>query len=383
MKTNRIELAVGYAIKLALMALVVSGGACARTTTPVETSPPVAATQPQELPSIVEELDRRVAGWMASYHVPGVSIVGIEERRIAWDRHYGVRRAGEPAKVDRSTVFEACSLSKPVFAYEVLKLVERGKLDLDKPLVEYLGKPYLPDEPLHTRITARMVLSHTSGLPNWRKGSGGALPVQFEPGTRFQYSGEGFLFLQRVAEQITGVPVERWMRQELFDPLGITISSYVWQNRYRELAAAGHDSKGQAKQGRPLYRRANVGFSLYCTAYEYAKFLVEILKVDRSSEHSLSARSIEAMLTRTSEATGRKPIDRGGKRESDIVHWGLGWAIDKTAGGDRIYHSGSNGTGFRCYCEFDPKRGTGLVIMTNAEGGTKLWRRLMMTFGAP
>ncbi len=383
MKNNRLEGAARRATGLGVIVFAGLGGGCAQTATSVEPTPSVTPEQPQEVPPIVKAIDKKMPGWMESFHVPGVSIVGIEDRRIAWDRHYGVRRAGDTTKVDRNTVFEACSLSKPVFAYPVLKLVERGKLDLDRPLVGYLKEPYLPDEPLHKKITARMVLSHTSGFPNWRKGASGKLPVGFEPGTRFEYSGEGFLYLQRVVEQITGVPAEKWMRQELFDPLGITISSYVWENRFREFAAAGHDAKGRPKPGRPLYRRANVSFSLYCTAHEYAKVLVEILKQDRSADHSLSARSVDAMLTRTSEATGRKAIERGGRRESDAVHWGLGWAINKTAGGDRFYHTGSNGTGFRCYCEFDVERGIGLVVMTNAEGGTRLWRRLVETFAEP
>jgi len=335
---------------------------------------------------IPAKLDSMVPRLMATYHVPGVSIVGIENRRITWERHYGVRAADRPEKVDRGTVFEACSMTKTPFAYVVLKLVERGKLELDRPLVACLDKPYLTDEPLHERITARMVLSHTTGFPNWRKGGwrkGGKLPVRFEPGTKFGYSGEGFLYLQRVVEQITGTPVEAYMKRELFGPLGMTISSYVWEDRYEDLAAAGHDAKGKVKPNRSLFRQANAGYSLYCTAYEYAKFLVEILRDDRSARHSLRARSIDAMLTPTTQATGRKPIVRSGKTTSKVTYYGLGWAIDKTASGHRAYHGGSNGTGFRCYCEFDRKRGTGIVIMTNALSGARLWHRVIGAVGAP
>ncbi len=336
--------------------------------------------------SVPEKLDELVPEWMASFHVPGVSIVGIENRRIAWDRQYGVRQAGSPEKVDRDTVFEACSMSKPPLAYLALKLVERGKLDLDRPLAEYLDEPYLADEPLHKKITARMVVSHTSGFPNWRDGgwrSGNPLPVLFEPGSRFGYSGEGFLYLQRVMERITGCPLEQYVRAELFEPLGVEISSYIWEDRYEKLAAAGHDLQGHLKTNRPLFRRANAGYSLYCTPYEYAKLLVEILNTDRSARHSLSTQSLDAMFTRTTEATGRKPVVRSGKTVCDTVHWGLGWAVNKTEGGDRFYHGGSNGTGFRCYCEFDRARGTGIVIMTNAIGGRQLWERVVATFARP
>jgi CubicO group peptidase (beta-lactamase class C family) len=336
--------------------------------------------------TIVATLDELVPRLMESLHVPGVSIVGIEGRRIAWDRHYGVRCAGRPEGVDRRTVFEACSMSKLPFAYVVLKAVERGKLDLDKPLADYLDKPYLTDQPLHKRITARMALSHTTGFPNWRKGGweqGGPLPVLFEPGTRFGYSGEGFLYLQRVVEHITSIPLERYIQVELFKPLGMIISSYVWEDRFGELAAAGHDARGKPMPKRPLYSRANAGYSLYCTAYEYAVFLVEVLKDDRSAPHSLSARSIGAMLTRTTKATGSKPIHRSGPPTSGDVYRGLGWTIDETASGARFYHAGSNGTGFRCYCEFDYARGTGIAIMTNAMTGEALWRRVIEVVAAP
>ena len=148
--------------------------------------------------SIPEKLDALMPELMASFHVPGVSVVDLENRQIAWDRQYGVRSAGGDNQVDRDTVFEACSMSKTPLAYAALKLVERRQLDLDRPLSEYLDEPYLDDEPLHRRITARMALSHTSGFPNWRPGgwrSGRALRVLFEPGSQFGYSGEGFLLV--------------------------------------------------------------------------------------------------------------------------------------------------------------------------------------------
>jgi len=104
---------------------------------------------------------------------------------------------------------------------------------------------------------------------------------------------------------------------------------------------------------------------------------MEIMKPDRSAGHSLSERSITAMLTRTTRADGRKSVHRSGAGNDDVPYWGLGWAIDATPSGDRIYHSGSNGTGFRCYCEYDRRSGSGLVIMTNAVNGDALWHDVL------
>ena len=104
-------------------------------------------------------------------------------------------------------------MSKPLFTYAALQLVESGKLDLDTPLDHYLPSPYLPDDPRTGEITPRMVMAHTTGLPNWRKGgwrAGGPLPLRFPPGTRFSYSGEGYLYLQRaVPHQVDTSTEER------------------------------------------------------------------------------------------------------------------------------------------------------------------------------
>ncbi len=333
-----------------------------------------------------EALDGLVPTLMTRHHVPGVAIVGIENRRVAWERFYGFRRAGQPEPVDARTVFEAASMTKLLMAYAALKLVEQGKLDLDRSLAEYLDKPYLPDEPRHRQITARMVLSHTTGFPNWRTNGwekGGPLPLRYDPGTRFTYSGEGFLYLQRVVEHITDTPIQSYMQKTLLGPLQMTNSSLVWEDRFSLQAAAGHDAQGKPLANRKHYRDANVAYSLYCPAEDYAQLLLEMMAEDRSAPHSLSARSLDAMLTRTSVAEGRKPVARGGVRRFEPMYYGLGWAIDTTATGDRIHHSGSNGTGFRCYCEFDRRRGTGLVIMANAVNGARLWEDIMLAVGEP
>ncbi len=343
----------------------------------------VRATEPAALP---EKIDALVPVLMAKHHVPGVAVVGLAHRTIAFERYYGVRTAGKTAPIDAYTVFEAASMSKPPAAYVALKLVEQGKLDLDRPLHEYLDHPYLTDTPLHLKITARMVLSHTTGFPNWRAGgwlAGGPLPVNFEPGSKFGYSGEGFTYLQHVLEHITDEPFERYVQRTLLKPAGITRSSYVWNDDIAKFAAAGHTAKGNVPASRELFRRSNPAYSLYCTPRDYALFLVELLKPDRTTPHSLSARSLATMLTRTTQIDGAPPPARPSGPPPEPAYYGLGWAIERSASGDRIRHSGSNGTGFRCYCEWYPATGSGIVIMTNAVGGAALWRELLAAVGEP
>lgn len=306
---------------------------------------------------------------MKKLHVPGVSIAIVENNKIAWTGAWGVKRAGDDEVIDDRTLFEAASMSKALFTYAVLKLVEQDRLDLDRPLVEYLDKPYLDDQPDHKLITARMVLNHTTGFPNWRKDGwrkGGPLPVKFKPGTKYGYSGEGFLYLQRVVEHITGEPLTAYMKRVLMADIGMTASSYEFDEKQKANYAGGHDHEGQFKTGRNFYREGNAAFSLYATPSDYARFLIEMMKRDRSAPHSLSKEFIEAMLTPTVKATGRHDGWRG-----------LSWAIHKTDSGIRVSHGGSNSSGFRCHCRFYPDRNTGIVIMTNSYSGEKLWKELI------
>src|SRR5580658_1850337 len=152
--------------------------------------------------AIIPQLERDVPELMKKDGVPGLAMAVIRGGKTTWVHGFGTKEAttGQPVTIE--TVFEAASLSKPVFAYGVLKLVEQGKLGLDVPLTTYLPKPYIPGDERLVKITARVVLSHRTGFPNWR-GDDGLLPIYFTPGERFSYSGEGYVYLQRVVEQIT------------------------------------------------------------------------------------------------------------------------------------------------------------------------------------
>jgi len=350
---------------------------------------PAEGTDRKDPASVTRKLDALTPKLMTDMRIPGVSISVISDGQIAWHKGYGVVRAGEPEKVTPETVFEACSMSKVVFTYAVLKLVEQGKLDLDRPLVDYLDEPYLEDEPLHKLITARMVMTHTTGFPNWREGGwrkGGPLPVKFKPGTEYGYSGEGYLYLQRVVEHITGKPLNSFMKETLLEPISMASSSYVWEQRYDKLGSAGHDEAGEAKPDRSLFDRANAAYSLYCTPDDYARFIIEVMSEDRSAAHSLSRESIAEMLTPTVEIKGShgRPVPRAGRSGYVSVHRGLGWVVGKTDDGSiRAWHSGSNGTGFRCYSEFDPARQSGIVIMTGSVNGKSLYQQLMSAIAFP
>jgi CubicO group peptidase (beta-lactamase class C family)/poly-gamma-glutamate capsule biosynthesis protein CapA/YwtB (metallophosphatase superfamily) len=324
----------------------------------------------QETEQVIGVLEAKIPQLMESEHVPGLSMVLIRQNRIVWKGVFGVRSAGEPQKVNDRTVFEAASMSKPLFSYGVLKLVEQGRFDLDRPLDSYLPEPYLPDQSPAKKITARMVMLHRTGLPNWRKGGwrkGGPLRVLHEPGTRFTYSGEGYLYLQTVIERLTGKSVDAWTQESLLRPLGMTDSSYVWRESFEDNFAGGHDKNGNLKKSRRFYRRGNAAFSLYTTPTDYARFLMEIMKPDRSARHSLKAETVKKMTTL--QVTPEKAKQRS--RRS------LGWVVASRENGGWVCHSGSNGSGFRCNSRFNMKRKSGCVIMANSDSGRKVWESIL------
>jgi CubicO group peptidase (beta-lactamase class C family) len=332
---------------------------------------------------VVAAVDSLTPALMGELHVPGVSIAVIHRRGIVWSGEYGIADVSRHAPVTRETLFEAASMSKPVFAYIVMKLVEQGKLELDRPLTGYLKERVLPDQPSRSLITARMVLSHTAGFPNWRKGEeerDGPLPVLYRPGSRFSYSGEGIFFLQRAVEKITGEPIAQLAKRTLFDPIGLTHTSYVWTAPLDSLLASGHEADGTYLK-KTKYTHANAAYTLYTTAREYAAFIVEILKRDRSAPHSLSHESLGVMLKHQVAVDARAPVGRPGEAKGLGVYWGLGWSITTTGRGDIVHHSGANRSGFRCFSQFSPSRGSGIVIMTNGIRGDDLWARLVASVG--
>lgn len=176
----------------------------------------------------IQQLEKNIPELMKKDGVPGLAIAVIRGGKTTWVHGFGIKEAQSNQPVMEDTVFEAASLSKPVFTYGVLKLVDQGRLGLDVPLTTYLPKPFVAGDERLAKITARIVLSHRTGFPNW-PADDGSVSIYFKPGERFSYSGEGYIYLQRVVEQITGKALNDYMTEAVFTPLGMTSSSYVWR----------------------------------------------------------------------------------------------------------------------------------------------------------
>jgi CubicO group peptidase (beta-lactamase class C family) len=324
-----------------------------------------AADTPLKAPDkkTVAQLEKEIPESLLDATVPGMSIALIRDGKTYWAHGFGVEDVKTKQPVTEQTTFEAASLSKPVFAYGVLKLVDAGKLDLDTPLTKYLPQRYIEGDERLDKITARIVLSHRTGFRNWR-GDGNALKIYFTPGEKFSYSGEGFVYLQKVVEQITGKKLNDYMNEAVFAPLGMTSSSYVWSPEYDARTATGHDADGQPQEKwKP--QEANAASSLQTTAGDYARFVEAVQNgngLKPATLHELEEPQVAVDPACTNCA------DRVPGQLSKELFWGLGWGVQETKDGESLWHWGDNGS-FKAYVVAYPKQKIGLVMFMNGENG--------------
>jgi CubicO group peptidase (beta-lactamase class C family) len=323
---------------------------------------------------IIARLEERLPQLMKVADVPGMSVALLRDGEIVWHRGFGVKNAKTGEPVTDSTVFEAASLSKPVFAYAVLKLVDAGKFNLDKPLSQYLPGNYeVGDDPRLKQITARHVLSHTPGFPNWRP-RGGALKIHFTPGERFSYSGEGFVYLSKVIEHVTGERLNDFMKRTVFEPLGMTSSSYAWQESYDTQKTFRHNSIGEPIDvNRMEPGVVNAAASLHTTAKDFGRFVSAVLKGT-----GLKKETLKQMLTPQSNvrASGASSINNPEAKIVPDVAWGLGWGLQTTADGLSFWHWGDNGDS-KAYIVAFPVQKAGVVFFANSSNGLSFVREIV------
>jgi len=353
--------------------------------------------------NLVRDLPRlmRIAG------VPGAAIAVVDRGKLVWSRSFGVKNILTRDPVREDTLFEAASMTKPVFAYVVMRLVDENRLDLDKPLVAYRRPTNLGTDPNLERITARHVLEHSTGLPNW---ASEPLVTDSAPGSRYTYSGEAFIWLQLVVETIMGMGLGSVMQAKLFDPAGMSHSSFGWDEDIARAAVFGHSEPPEGEQTLPpqptrelgnrllpiasRWRKpiaswtfkdateamremapttppsthdllVNSAGGLLTTASDYAKFMALMMDRQRRATWEIRDAARQAMLTPQLEVRGR-----------DITR-GLGWELEQSSTGSLFQHSGSNYGIFKTLGVGDARHGRAIVVFTNATNGNALAARIV------
>lgn len=378
----------------ALGALGAAGLAAAHPLSVARAQPPTFAQRTDDLTE--EELARllRLA------RVPSISIAMADRDRVT-TRALGRTRADGSETATADTVYAAASLTKTVFSYVLLDLVREGALSLDRPLRELLPLPH-PEDPHAGAITARRLLSHTSGWRNWRNSANQPLTSDFEPGTAWSYSGEGFFFLQRVVEHLTGRAIAEVMRQRLFEPLGMRRTSLVALADLEPFQATPHDFRGEPREwfGRttllelrrmmaargasleaartedveqamrvadperpvlPNFSIVNAASSLLTTASDFGRFLQHLLTARQAG--GAPAAVVELMMTPQI-------------RCNEAIQWGLGVGLEEVDGRTALWQWGDN-PGFKNYVFADLEGGAAMVVFTNGDRGARVYERVI------
>ncbi len=313
---------------------------------------------------------------MKHYKVPGLSVAVIKDFKVDWARSYGLKDIETKEAVTTETLFQAGSISKSVNAMVVMKKVEEGKISLDEPINNKLVTWKLPENEFTAKkkVTLRNLLSHTGGttvhgfpgyavtdkVPTLPEVLDGAKPantapvrVDFEPGSKFRYSGGGTTISQLAIMDIEKKPYPQIAKETVLDPLKMTNSTYSQPlpADWRKQAASGHRQDGNLVEGKIHVYPEMAAAGLWTTPTDLAKFAIEMqLSLAGKSNKVLSKESADIMTSAL------------------LDNVGLGFFIDKRGSALYFGHNGAD-EGFRAELLVSRDNGYGVVVMANSDNG--------------
>jgi CubicO group peptidase (beta-lactamase class C family) len=342
----------------------------------------------------IVEIDKTVKNLMDTANVQGLNLAILNNSKTVFIKSYGFKNRPKNTLLDTSTIVYGASFSKAVFGYLVMKLVEEKLIDLDKPLYKYLSKPIpeyeyfsdLKNDDSWKLITARMCLSHTTGLPNVRwfhpvtgeMDSLGVIRIYFAPGKKYAYSGEGFKLLQLAVEEIAKKNIDELAVKRIFKPLGMNRTGYIWHNSFGDdNVAVGHFNNGSIDEKRKR-KEPVAGGSMVTTIADYARFIEHVMQ-QKGLQKKLYNEMLSPQITIHSK-TQFPPITEETTTENDDIHlsYGLGWGLFNCEYGRAFFKEG-NGDSWRNYNINFIDKGISIIIMANSENGEQIFQELAET----
>jgi CubicO group peptidase (beta-lactamase class C family) len=332
------------------------------------------------------EVDGTMERLMKAAEVTGAGIAVFHNGKIELLKAYGFRDKERNLPLTVDSVMSAASISKVAFAYLALELVDDGVLNLDKPVYRYLPKP-LPEYPKYAdlandlryqRITARMLLSHTSGFATWRwMEDDHKLQIHFEPGSRYAYSGEGIDLLQFVVETITKKPLDTLMQERVFQPLGMTRTSMIWQERFESDYANGYDEYGRSV-GAHRWTDPDAAGSMQITVSDLAKFMQAVME-----GRLLHGKTREQMLSPQVQILSKRQFPTLNEEttyanKSIRLSYGLAWGLYWSPFGKVFFKEGHD-DGWRNYVVCFDRQKSGMIILTNSGNGEGIYKDVLET----
>jgi CubicO group peptidase (beta-lactamase class C family) len=330
------------------------------------------------------EIDATVTHLMQEAHVTGTGIAIFHDRRIVYLKAYGLRDAEKDLPLTPDSVLTSASLSKAAFAVLVMRLVRDGVLDLDKPIQQYLQKP-LPEYPRYAdlagddrykKLTLRILLSHTSGFPNWRWFEDDRkLKIHFEPGTRYAYSGEGIDLAQLVVETATSQSLTGLMQEMLFGPLHMSRTSMVWEPGFETDFANGYDEYGRSL-GAEKRSKPDAAGSMQTTLRDYATLLSALLHSKLLGIRTTGLLFNRQIAIHSSHQFPSLNEETSAANDAIGLSYGLGWGIYFSPYGKAFFKEGHD-EGWRHLALLFREKGNGMLIMTNSSNGEGIFKPLI------
>ena len=386
---------VKTAVLLVSLAVAISAlqVAAARTQTSVDPAPRIARIEQGLLPAVhvtnASPVKYTLAERLAFHKVPAVSVAFVENGKVAWARAYGVADVAAGTRATTDTLFQAASISKPLAALAVLRLVQDGKLALDEDVNLKLRSWKVPDSDFtkEEKVTLRRLLTHSagttvSGFPGYastdavpstiqvlngeKPANTAAVRVDVQPGTMMRYSGGGFTIMQLLVSDITGKSFPHVMREFVLDPVGMTASTYEQPlpASMKARATLAYMRSGDPVAGGPHTYPEMAAAGLWTTPSELAKVAIELeAAFEGRSSRVLSLATIKQMLTHQRDG------------------YGLGIAVSGEGAALRFGHNGAN-AGYRCQWTHYPNRHQGVIVMTNSDAGGEVMSELVRAIAA-
>lgn len=325
------------------------------------------------------EIDSIVNNMMLESKIPGLQLAIFNDKKVKYINSYGYIDSLKTKPLDNNTVIQMASIGKSIFACIVMKLVEEGRIDLDRPVYEYLDFPNkltnsrfdyvdIKEDERFKKITGRMLLMHTAGFKNWRGND--KIQLYFEPGTQYYYSGEGIIILQGIIEHITKTNLRDLSEDYIFRPLSMDRTSYVWKDEFKGNASFGFKWDGTMHDERKD-STAMAAYSGVSSITDLSKLMTAIL--NNSLLHEKSTQSMlgaqHRIRTKNQFGPDALVIEPNNTKEGVELYYGLGWGILDTPDGQAFFKEGNNPGAKNLSCIF--KNGTGLIVMTNSDRGNQ------------
>ncbi|MDW3646577.1 MAG: serine hydrolase domain-containing protein [Bacteroidia bacterium] len=347
------------------------------------------------------ELSLQIQKILEKAEVAGLSVQIFNNHQRVYEQAFGFADLEKGDRLTNQHGFYGASFSKAVFGYIVADLVVNGVLDLDKPLQSYVGQAF-PDIPFekdwkgyanlkgdlrYEKITARMCMNHSTGFPNWRWISKegefdreGKIQLLFDPGSRYSYSGEGIHLLQFVIEKITGKGLEEIAQEKVFNPLNMSMSSYLWQERFEGKFCLGHKSDGSTYP-KDKEDEAGAAGSMETTPEDYAKFFEHILQLYKADDTRVELMFTPSIKIHSEKQFGPQSWIDSGRHDNIELGYGIGWGLLQSPHGIGAFKEGHS-DGFQHYSIMFPEKGIGIILMSNSDRGESTFKELLeLTIG--